>query len=228
MKRGSGKRARESERVRYHASVHGPGDEPSRRPDAPAPADGPSPHEVTRLLNAAAAGNGSAANDLLPLVYDALRALAADLFLNERRNHTLEATALVHEAYVRLVQQRDMAWNSRGQFFVIAAKAMRNILVDHARGKGRQKRGGGWDRVTLDAVPGEEGPGVLDMLALDDALSRLAAMDERKARLVELRFFAGLSSEDAAKVLGISRSTAAEEWRMARAWLYRELGDAES
>jgi len=177
------------------------------------------------LLNAAAAGNGSAVNDLLPLVYDALRTLAADLFLQERRNHTLEATALVHEAYVRLVQQKEMEWNSRGQFFVIAAKAMRNILVDHARGRGRQKRGGGWDRVTLDGLGGTGDGNTLDMLALDDAMNRLAAMDERKARLVELRFFAGLSSDDAAKVLGISRSTAAEEWRMARAWLYRELGD---
>lgn len=184
----------------------------------------PEAQDVTRLLNAAAAGNGAAVNDLLPLVYDALRSLAADLFLNERRNHTLEATALVHEAYVRLVQQRDMEWSSRGQFFVIAAKAMRNILVDHARGRGRQKRGGGWERVTLEGLGGD-GTDALDMLALDEAMNRLAAMDERKARLVELRFFAGLSSEDAAKVLGISRSTAAEEWRMARAWLYRELGD---
>ena len=185
----------------------------------------PESHDVTQLLNAAAAGNGSAVNDLLPLVYDALRTLAADLFLQERRNHTLEATALVHEAYVRLVQQKEMEWNSRGQFFVIAAKAMRNILVDHARGRGRQKRGGGWDRVTLDGLGGTGDGNTLDMLALDDAMNRLAAMDERKARLVELRFFAGLSSDDAAKVLGISRSTAAEEWRMARAWLYRELGD---
>ncbi len=182
--------------------------------------------EVTRLLRAAAGGEASAANDLLPLVYEALRSLAADLFLDERRNHTLQPTALVHEAYVRLVQQKDISWQSRGQFFVLASKAMRNILVDHARGRGRQKRGGGWGRVTLDGVyqSADEVDGH-DLLALEEVLTRLEGLDERKARLVELRFFGGLTSEDAAKVLGISRSTAAEEWRMARAWLHKALKD---
>jgi RNA polymerase sigma factor (TIGR02999 family) len=187
-------------------------------PDA-TPAD-----EVTRLLHAAAGGSDSAVNDLLPLVYDSLRSLAADFFLRERRGHTLQPTALVHEAYLRLVRQEGVDWQSRGQFFVIAGKAMRNILVDHARGRNRAKRGGDWGRLTLDGVhvPADQ-PDGLDMLALDDALERLTRLDERKARLVELRFFAGLSSEDAAQLLGISRSTAAEEWRMARAWLHREL-----
>ncbi len=225
MKRSFRNLVRGPIRLRYDGGVT---DRPEHAHDRPDGAAAPEPRDVTQLLNAAAAGSGAAANDLLPLVYDALRSLAADLFLNERRNHTLEATALVHEAYVRLVQQRDMEWSSRGQFFVIAGKAMRNILVDHARGKGRQKRGGGWERITLENIGREDGSGALDMLALDEALTRLSAMDERKARLVELRFFAGLSSDDAAKVLGISRSTAAEEWRMARAWLYRELGDAEA
>jgi RNA polymerase sigma factor (TIGR02999 family) len=180
--------------------------------------------EVTRLLNEAAGGSDSAVNDLLPLVYDSLRSLAADFFLEERRGHTLQPTALVHEAYLRLVRQEGVDWQSRGQFFVIAAKAMRNILVDHARGRNRLKRGGGWERFTLEGVPAGEGDGdALDLIALDEAMEKLTRLDERKARLVELRFFAGLSSEDAAELLGVSRSTAAEEWRMARAWLYREL-----
>lgn len=182
--------------------------------------------EVTRLLNAAASGNGSAANDLVPLVYSALRSLAADLFLAERRHHTLQPTALVHEAYVRLVRQDSVAWRSRAQFYVIAAQAMRHILVDHARARARQKRGGGWGRVTLDGQHVEDNHrDGLDMEALHAALERLGRLDERKARLVELRFFAGLRSDDAADLLGISRSTAAEDWRMARAWLQRELKD---
>lgn len=189
---------------------------------------------ATRLLNRASDGEVAAAADLLPLVYDELRALAEHFFKNERADHTLQPTALVHEAYMRLVDSDAIEWKSRAQFFVIAAKAMRNILVDHARARGRQKRGGGWQELTLNAVErdlgsGDPGAKVIDMLALDDALERLAEVDERKARLVELRFFAGLSSEDAAKLLDISRTTAAEDWRMARAWLHRELraaGDA--
>ena len=179
--------------------------------------------DVTQMLQAAAAGHDSAADALLPVLYDSLRSLAADLFISERRDHTLQPTALVHEAYVRLVQQPDANWESRGQFFVIASKAMRNILIDHARGRGRQKRGGGWGRVTLDGVHSPDGTEGLDLVAVDEALDRLAKLDPRKAQLVELRFFAGLNAEDAAKVLGIARSTAAEEWRMARAWLHKEL-----
>ena len=187
-----------------------------------------SPDHVTRLLQQAADGRDQAAAELLPMVYDALRSLAAGYFINERQNHTLQPTALVHEAYVRLVNQSGIAWKSRGQFYVVAAKAMRNILVDHARGRNRIKRGGGWNRVALDGLA-EHGPGLnddVDYEALDRALTKLAELDERKARLVELRFFAGLSSQDAAGILEISRTTAAEQWRMARAWLHRELKDA--
>ena len=182
---------------------------------------------VTVLLGRAAAGEDAAARELLPLVYDELRALAAAHFRHERRDHTLQPTALVHEAYIRLIGQADTPWQDRRHFFVLAARTMRNILVDHARGKHREKRGGGWGRVAVDAVDAVEPRGggldALDLIALDDALNRLADLDERKARLVELRFFAGLTSDDAASVLHVSRSTAAEEWRMARAWLLKEL-----
>jgi RNA polymerase sigma factor (TIGR02999 family) len=186
---------------------------------------------ATRLLNLASGGEIAAAADLLPLVYDELRALAEAFFRNERDDHTLQPTALVHEAYVRLVDQTSIEWKSRNQFFVVAAKAMRNILVDHARAKGRLKRGGGgvWQERTLAAVEDTLGAAddPVDMLALNEALERLAELDERKARLVELRFFAGLNEADAAELLGISRSTAAEDWRMARAWLHRELRSAQ-
>jgi len=184
---------------------------------------------ATRLLNRASGGEVVAAADLLPLVYNELRALAEQFFRHEHADHTLQPTALVHEAYLRLVDSDAVEWKSRAQFFAIAAKAMRNILVDHARARGRRKRGGDWRQITLDAVErnlGGAGDGALDMLALNEALDRLASMDERKARLVELRFFAGLSSEDAARLLGVSRTTASEEWRMARAWLHKELRSA--
>lgn len=183
--------------------------------------------QATRLLNLASGGEVGAAADLLPLVYDELHALAEAFFRNERDDHTLQPTALVHEAYLRLIDQQSIEWRSRNQFFVVAAKAMRNILVDHARGRGRLKRGGGWQERTLAAVEHtlacEGSNDTIDMLVLDEALQRLATLDERKARLVELRFFAGLNEGDAAELLGIARSTAAEDWRMARAWLHKEL-----
>jgi RNA polymerase sigma factor (TIGR02999 family) len=193
--------------------------------------------EATRLLKRASDGELAAAADLLPMVYDQLHSLAEAYFRNERGDHTLQPTALVHEAYLRLVDQTSIEWRSRNQFFVVAAKAMRNILVDHARGKGRQKRGGprgstsAWQEVTLHAVEQtlavhERAAERIDMLHVDEALAKLAQFDERKAALVELRFFAGLTSEDAADVLGVSRTTASEEWRMARAWLHRELKGA--
>lgn len=186
--------------------------------------------EATRLLNRASDGEIAAAADLLPMVYDELRSLAEHFFRNERDSHTLQPTALVHEAYMRLVDQSSIEWKSRNQFYVVAAKAMRNILVDHARTKGRLKRGGPrrWQQITMDAVEatmsldGAENDD-LDLERLNSALEELAALDDRKARLVELRFFAGLSEKDAAEVLDIARSTASEHWRMARAWLHRAM-----
>jgi len=182
-------------------------------------------------------GSPCALAEFLPLVYAELRALAEACFREERGNHTLQPTALVHEAYVRLVDQSSIEWRGRSQFFVIAAKVMRNILVDHARGRGRLKRGGGWQEVTLDAIErslaveagggsstSEDAPDELPRL--HEALDRLATHDARKARLVELRFFAGLTLDQAAEILGVARSTASEDWRMARAWLHRELRGA--
>ena len=182
-------------------------------PDAP----------VTRLLARAAGGSDSAAAELLEMVYEQLRELAGAMFRDQRPGGTLQPTALVHETYLRLVGQ-EIDWSSRAQFFVVASKAMRSILVDHARSRGRAKRGAGWERVTIDVA--DETPmasGGVPIEAIDGALEALAALDERKARLVELRFFGGLTSEQAADVVGISRSTAAEEWRVARAWLHQRL-----
>jgi len=189
--------------------------------------------EATRLLNRAADGEIVAAADLLPLVYDELCSLAESFFRNERRDHTLQPTALVHEAYARLVDQTAIEFKTRNQFFVLAAKAMRNILVDHARARNRLKRGGGghWQEVTISQIERsmadqnetDDTPSGADIERVHEALARLHAFDERKAQLVELRFFAGLTIEAAADILGIARSTATEDWRMARAWLHREL-----
>jgi RNA polymerase sigma-70 factor, ECF subfamily len=178
----------------------------------------------------AGAGNkASAVAELLPIVYDELRSLAASLFSDQKAGHTLQPTAIVHEAYLKLVDQ-SIDWQSRRQFFAVAASAMRSILVDHARRKGAAKRSGGLQRVPLDqadATPvlGRAGEPLdaATILAIDEAMTRLAEFDPRKAELVEMRFFAGLTSEEAADALGISRSTAAEEWRTARAWLYSQL-----
>jgi RNA polymerase sigma-70 factor, ECF subfamily len=178
---------------------------------------------VTQLLNRAAAGKGSAAAELLPIVYDELRSLASAFFHDQRPGNTLQPTALVHEAYLKLVDQ-SIDWSSRNQFFVVASMAMRSILVDHARRKGRLKHGGAFERVPLSAA--DQTPVALDeatVLAIDEAMSKLAELDERKAKLVELRFFGGLTGDEAADALGIARSTAAEEWRMARAWLHHHL-----
>ncbi len=177
------------------------------------------------MLNRAAGGEGSAAAELLPIVYDELHALAVAFFRDQRPGNTLQPTALVHEAYLKLVDQ-SIPWTGRKQFYAVAAAAMRTILVDHARGRGRAKRGGGWQRLTLsaDAAASAAPPdGGLPIVAIDAALTRLAELDSRKARLVELRFFGGLTLEEAADVLGVARSTASEEWRVARAWLYDDL-----
>ena len=150
-----------------------------------------------------------------------MRALASRYLAGERAGHTLDPTALVHEAYLKLVDH-DRDWNGRQHFVLVAARAMRQILVDHARARGRLKRGGDGERVTLDLGQIGEGAAV-DLLAVDDVLRRLSELDERKGRLVELRFFAGMTEVEAADALGVARSTAAEDWRLARAWLHREL-----
>ena len=174
-------------------------------------------HEVTQILSAIERGDPQAAEQLLPLVYDELRKLAAQRLINEKPGQTLQATALVHEAYVRLVgagQSQD--WNGRGHFFAAAAEAMRRILVDQARRKQADKRGGRGQRVSLEAADVGFTSPADDLLDIDDALTRLAAEDPPAARMIQLRYFAGLSIEDAAEVVGISRSTAYEHWAYAR------------
>src|SRR5262245_36084208 len=176
--------------------------------------------EVTRLLDAAAAGDRKAAAELLPLVYDELRKLAAVRMAAEAPDQTLEATALVHEAYLRLIGPADEPrWENRGHFFAAAAEAMRRILVDAARRKRTHKHGGDRHRTELRDVPDELDTEDEQLLALDEALTRLAAEDPIAARVVELRHFAGLSTEDVATALGLSRSTAYRHWTYARAWL---------
>jgi RNA polymerase sigma factor (TIGR02999 family) len=181
-------------------------------------------HEVTRILSAIEQGDPQAAEQLLPLVYDELRRLAAEKIAQEKPGQTLQATALVHEAYIRLVDvEKVQHWSSRGHFFAAAAEAMRRILVEQARRKRTWKAGGNLRRVELSGVdPVMEGP-KLDLLALDEALEKLAARDPRKAELVKLRFFAGLTNQQAAKALGITTSTADEDWGYAKCWLYVEM-----
>ncbi len=183
---------------------------------------------ITQVLNAIEQGDPHAAEQLLPLVYEELRRLAAQKLAGEKPGQTLQATALVHEAYLRLVGNgEEPQWNSRGHFFAAAAQAMRNILVDNARRKGRTKHGGGRHRVALDEAlpaPPDDADG---LLALDEALSRLAAEDPEAARIVHLRYFAGLSVEEAAQALGISRAHAYRQWTFARAWLLQALSGGE-
>lgn len=188
--------------------------------------------EVTHILNAIEQGDALAAEQLLPLVYDELRKLAAQKLAQEKPGQTLEATALVHEAYLRLVGNsaagESHEWQGRGHFFAAAAEAMRRILVDNARRKCRQKRGGGRSPLDIDSVDVAAPMPDEDLLALDEALRRLAAENPVRAKLVELRFYAGLSNDEAAGILGISAVTAKRYWRFARAWLHRQIskGDA--
>jgi RNA polymerase sigma factor (TIGR02999 family) len=178
--------------------------------------------EITHLLASAAAGDRQAAADLLPLVYDELRQLAAARMAAEKPGHTLDPTALVHEAYLRLIG--DQHFDGQGHFFAAAAEAMRRVLVNHARDRSRLKRGGGRHRVDLDRLTRAVGAPDGDLLALDDALDRLAKDFPAAAELVKLRFFAGMTLGDAASVLGIPRRTADRHWAFARAWLADELG----
>ena len=192
-------------------------------PDSPEPEGTPS--DVTGLLLSWSNGDASAAERLLPAVYDDLHRQAARAMRREGDDHTLQATALVHEAYLRLIDQRRVQWRNRSHFFGIAAQAMRRVLVDHARGRLAAKRGGGMKQLTLSGVDeaaaqADEG---VEVLALHEALERLAQLDPDQARLVELRYFGGLTIEETAEALGVSPATMKREWAVARAWLRREL-----
>jgi RNA polymerase sigma factor (TIGR02999 family) len=186
---------------------------------------GSAKHTITRMLQEWSDGKREVINDLMPLVYDELHRQAKRYLRRERQDHTLQTTALIHEAYLKLIDQRNVEWESRTHFYAIAAQAMRRILVDYARTQKREKRGG--DNITLPLeealqIAGKEEKTV-DLIALDEALTRLAKRDERQARVVELRYFADLSLEETAAALGISRATAALDWSMAKSWLFREL-----
>jgi RNA polymerase sigma-70 factor (ECF subfamily) len=182
--------------------------------------------QVTGLLRAWSDGDEDALARLLPLVESELRRLARAFMARERRGHTLQTTALVNEAFVRLVDARGLRWQDRAHFLGISARLMRRVLVDHARARGYRKRGGGAQRVTLvEALAVSPGPD-LDVLALDRALERLEKVDERKSRVIELRFFGGLNVEETAEVLHVSNDTVKRDWRIARLWLLRELEGA--
>ena len=180
-------------------------------------------HELTQLLQSWSHGNRQAMADLLPLVYDELRRLASSYMRFEAPGHTLQATALVHEAYMKLIQQRAVNWQSRAHFFGIAAQMIRRILVDHIRATRAQKRGSGFVALSLDEAIGVPEKRNWEILALDDALKTLAKVDPQQARIVELRFFAGLSIEETASIVGVSPATVKRDWVSAKAWLFREL-----
>jgi RNA polymerase sigma factor (TIGR02999 family) len=182
-----------------------------------------SPGEVSRLLAEHRRGDRAALDRLLPLVYDELRRLAASYLRRERGNHTLQPTALVHEAYLRLADQRDVEWQNRSHFFGVAAHLMRLILVDHARARSADKRGGDAVRIPLDDVVQAAEEHDTDILALDEALSTLALRDAQQVRVVELRYFGGLNVEETAEILGVSSATVKRDWAVARMWLRREL-----
>jgi len=181
------------------------------------------PQNVTELLVGWSEGNKEALDALLPLVYEELRRQAARYLRKENPGHTLQTTALIHEAYLRLIDQKHVRWQNRAHFFGIAAQLMRRILVDHARSKKRAKRGGSDIKVSLSEATLKTPAQDLDIVALDEALQRLAKMDEQQSRIVELRFFSGLSVEETAEVLSISPATVKRDWSMAKAWLHREI-----
>jgi RNA polymerase sigma factor (TIGR02999 family) len=184
---------------------------------------GASSNEVTLLLRAWGEGDVQALDRLAPIVYQELHRIARGYMARERTDHTLQTTALVNEAYVRLVDARQVTWQDRAHFFAVCARAMRRILVDHARSRGYVKRGGGKLHVQFDEAFGMEWSADSNLLELDEALDRLSALDPRKARVIEMRFFVGLSVEETAEALGISPETVMRDWKLARAWLYREL-----
>jgi RNA polymerase sigma factor (TIGR02999 family) len=190
-------------------------------------ADRGNSEQATGLLTGWCAGDKAALDRLLPLVYDELRSIAARHLGRERPDHTLQPTALVHEAYFRLIDQRQVDWRNRAQFLGIAAEMMRRILLNHARDRAALKRGGGLRKVSLTEALTEPGPEV-DLAELDQALERLAALDARKARVIELRFFGGLTNAEAAEVLDVSEATVERDWSFARAWLFAALEESAS
>lgn len=192
----------------------------SRKPPSPPPGD------VTRLLLAWSKGDAAALEELIPLVYDALHGLAERYLAQEGSGHTLQPTAVVHEAYLKLVDQKRVTWRNREHFFAVAAQAMRRLLVDHARRRDAQKRGGAATRVPLEEAAPSIVPREADVVALDRALEKLATLDARQAKIVELRYFGGLTLDETAVVLGTSPSTVGRAFRLAKAWLYRELSVA--
>lgn len=185
-----------------------------------------SQRHVSRLVAQSAAGDAAAAAELFPIVYEELRRLAAAALRRERTDHTLQPTALVHEAFLRLAETPGASWENRAHFVAIAARVMRRVLVDHARGRNALKRGNGEIRVPIDDVDVPAVGQDVDLVALDDALARLALLDERQARIVELRFFGGLSVPETAALIGASERTVKRDWQVARAWLTRELSSS--
>ena len=180
--------------------------------------------EITQMLHKWSNGDEQALESLMPMVYGELRKQAARFLRRERPNHTLQATALINEAYLKLIDQRKLQFDSRSHFFALSAKLMRRILVDHARKKNREKRGGNAETIALDEMMvGDKDGKSVDLLALDEALDRLETHDKRLARIVELKYFSGLSMEETAEALKISRTTVATDWALAKAWLFREL-----
>ena len=182
-----------------------------------------SPHEITQLLDEWSKGNQTALDKLYPLVDDELHRMARRYMNRERQGHTLQTTALINEAYVRLVDQKHVHWENRAHFFAISAQIMRRILIDHARRYAYEKRGGGAKKVSLDETAIIENGPASELLLLDEALNRLAELDPRRSRVVELRYFGGLNNEEISGVLKISENTVTRDWNMARAWLYQEL-----
>jgi RNA polymerase sigma-70 factor (ECF subfamily) len=182
--------------------------------------------DITNLLHRARDGDSKALNELVPIVYDELKRQAANQLRNEQRQITLQATALVHEAYLRLLDNRRIQWQDRTHFFAVSARLMRRILVDYARARNAQKRGEGVSHLTLDDLgdQGGEQQRLVDILMLDESLNRLAAIDARQVQVVEMRLFAGLTVEETAAALDVSARTVKSDWQMARAWLSRELG----
>jgi RNA polymerase sigma factor (TIGR02999 family) len=182
-------------------------------------------HEISRLLQAWGDGNGKALDELLPLVYDELHRQAHRFLRRERQSHTLQTTALIHEAYLNLIKYEQISWQNREHFFAISANLMRRILVNYANARHRQKRGGATENLQLDdsIMIAAENTDV-DLLALDEALTKLAKMDKQQAQIVELRYFGGLTIEETAEVMGIAPATIKRDWKLTRTWLYRELG----